>query len=292
MSDILAARAARAAGFRDEALRTILAIGFDECRALGAEDDASELVNDTRAFTVRDTDGRWLNPSTGESIALGFGPEYSVGQWQINILAHPELSEDDCRDYMRAANIAYLLYRERGDFTAWSTFLDGSYVEYYSRADIAIAATMPDVAESSLYTVAEGDSLSGIAERFYGDGALWGPIYEANADKIGLDPNMILVGAQLFIPALDWSNGLAPVDNPVKNVDVVDNGLAPDAPVAEVAAHADAGAVGLTEVDPRSERNARIIAALDAALAILGYEAPEDGRNISRLRDAIGEYSA
>jgi nucleoid-associated protein YgaU len=42
------------------------------------------------------------------------------------------------------------------------------------------------------YTVVAGDTLSGIAERFYGDATLWIDIYQANRDVIGEDPNFIL----------------------------------------------------------------------------------------------------
>lgn len=55
--------------------------------------------------------------------------------------------------------------------------------------------TLPQV-----YIVKEGDSLSGIARRFYGDVSKWTLIYEANKDKIK-DPNRIKPGIGLTIPA-------------------------------------------------------------------------------------------
>ncbi|MBW4506257.1 MAG: LysM peptidoglycan-binding domain-containing protein [Scytonematopsis contorta HA4267-MV1] len=55
------------------------------------------------------------------------------------------------------------------------------------------------------YTVQAGDSLSNIAERFYGDGseASWRKIYEANRNVIGSEPTQLSVGMILIIPGLN-----------------------------------------------------------------------------------------
>ena len=50
------------------------------------------------------------------------------------------------------------------------------------------------------YTVKEGDTLSKIAEKIYGDASEYEKIYKANKDLIGDDPNMIKVGQELTIP--------------------------------------------------------------------------------------------
>ena len=50
------------------------------------------------------------------------------------------------------------------------------------------------------YTVQEGDTLSVIAKKFYGDEAEYQKIYDANKDLIGPDPDMIKVGQELTIP--------------------------------------------------------------------------------------------
>src|SRR5262249_13435407 len=49
------------------------------------------------------------------------------------------------------------------------------------------------------YTVVDGDSVSGIAQQFYGDVSLWPRIFEANKDQIS-DPNLIFPGQELCIP--------------------------------------------------------------------------------------------
>ena len=49
------------------------------------------------------------------------------------------------------------------------------------------------------YTVAGGDTLSGIAQKFYRDANLWPRIFEANRNQIQ-DPNHIFPGQVLRIP--------------------------------------------------------------------------------------------
>jgi nucleoid-associated protein YgaU len=51
----------------------------------------------------------------------------------------------------------------------------------------------------SEYTVVPGDTLSGIAQHFYGDGALFPRIFEANRDQIN-NPDLISPGQVLRIP--------------------------------------------------------------------------------------------
>ena len=61
-------------------------------------------------------------------------------------------------------------------------------------------APTPTSAQS--YTVVSGDSLWGIAKRFYGDGSKYMVIYQANAGVIGGNPNLIYPGQVLTIPAV------------------------------------------------------------------------------------------
>ena len=49
------------------------------------------------------------------------------------------------------------------------------------------------------YTVKSGDSLSRIAQRYYGNANEWRKIYEANKDQIK-DPDLIHPGQNLKIP--------------------------------------------------------------------------------------------
>jgi nucleoid-associated protein YgaU len=54
-------------------------------------------------------------------------------------------------------------------------------------------------AEQRTYTVQAGDSLSRIAEKFYGKASEYNKIFEANRDKLS-DPDHVRVGAELVIP--------------------------------------------------------------------------------------------
>lgn len=49
------------------------------------------------------------------------------------------------------------------------------------------------------YTVVPGDTLSAIAQRWYGDATLWPRIFAANPDQIA-DPNLIFPGQVFRIP--------------------------------------------------------------------------------------------
>ena len=49
------------------------------------------------------------------------------------------------------------------------------------------------------YTVVSGDTLSKIAQKYYGDAALYTKIFEANRDVLR-DPNKIMPGQKLRIP--------------------------------------------------------------------------------------------
>lgn len=49
------------------------------------------------------------------------------------------------------------------------------------------------------YTIQSGDSLSKIAQKFYGDASQWKKIHEANKDQIS-NPDVIQAGAKITIP--------------------------------------------------------------------------------------------
>ena len=50
------------------------------------------------------------------------------------------------------------------------------------------------------YTVVEGDTLSKIAEKIYGNSEKFQKLYDANKEAIGPDPDKIKVGQELTIP--------------------------------------------------------------------------------------------
>ncbi|MCK0121240.1 LysM peptidoglycan-binding domain-containing protein [Loktanella sp. F6476L] len=58
-----------------------------------------------------------------------------------------------------------------------------------------------DIACGQTYTVVSGDTLSGISLRAYGS-LLYQPIYTANVDTIGANPDMIYIGQNFMVPCL------------------------------------------------------------------------------------------
>ena len=74
------------------------------------------------------------------------------------------------------------------------------------RASAGVPRQAPQRAPSTKFmaehTVEEGDTLSGIALKYYGSASkeLWMVIYDANKAMIGDDPNLIKPGQVLKIP--------------------------------------------------------------------------------------------
>ena len=64
------------------------------------------------------------------------------------------------------------------------------------------AETSPAPKSAKTYTVVKGDCLWNIAKKFYGNGAKYTVIYNANKDVIGRNPNLIYPGQVLTIPAV------------------------------------------------------------------------------------------
>jgi nucleoid-associated protein YgaU len=64
--------------------------------------------------------------------------------------------------------------------------------------DPSLAPPKPAAPETKTYTVQSGDTLSKIAQQFYGNAASYMKIFEANKDKLS-DPNKIQVGQVLKI---------------------------------------------------------------------------------------------
>jgi hypothetical protein len=74
-------------------------------------------------------------------------PDNSYGLWQINMLGGmgPERrkrfnlkSNEDLFDPSTNARVAYALWKERGNFSAWSTYSNGRYLAYLPRANAAV----------------------------------------------------------------------------------------------------------------------------------------------------------
>ena len=78
--------------------------------------------------------------SSGRTDALNNRPgrEYSVGLWQINLLAHREYTQPQMEDPVQNARAALAIYRREG-LRAWGSYTDGRYRQYLNAAPTATA---------------------------------------------------------------------------------------------------------------------------------------------------------
>ena len=65
----------------------------------------------------------------------------------------------------------------------------------------ALAAPQPQQQPARTYVVQPGDTLRSIAQDQYGDPTVWPRIYETNRDIIGPDPDALVAGTELRLPA-------------------------------------------------------------------------------------------
>jgi nucleoid-associated protein YgaU len=72
-------------------------------------------------------------------------------------------------------------------------------IEGISEVKIDAVAAPPISAEVEYYEIVAGDTLSGIAKRFYGNANAYPEIFEANREVIK-DPDLIFVGQKIRIP--------------------------------------------------------------------------------------------
>lgn len=68
------------------------------------------------------------------------------------------------------------------------------------------ATAKPALTQTRYHTVVPGDSLSKLANRYYGNMYKWPVIYSASRDVIGNNPNLIKPGQRLWIPDLPKVN--------------------------------------------------------------------------------------
>jgi hypothetical protein len=59
------------------------------------------------------------------------------------------------------------------------------------------------MADGFYHILGPGDDLVYLAELYYGSSAAWDHIYYANEEEIGDDPEALVAGAVVFVPALE-----------------------------------------------------------------------------------------
>ena len=93
------------------------------------------------------------------------------------------------------SGIAQRLY---GDPNEWPRIFQANQ-DQISDPNVIFPGQVLRIPATGQYTVAAGDSLSGIAQQFYGDASLWPRNFESNRDQV-TDPNLIFPGQVLCIP--------------------------------------------------------------------------------------------
>jgi nucleoid-associated protein YgaU len=89
-----------------------------------------------------------------------------------------------------------------------------------------------------VHVVQRGDTLSSIADQYLGDPTRYPELFEANSDRIQpdgrrlTDPDLIVVGWNLVIPATQEPNEAEPVDAPAEPDQTTDVGETDDSPAA------------------------------------------------------------
>ena len=141
----------------------------------------------------------WNYERDSEALGLVIGGK-AYGKYRWNIKSHETKIEYTDKD---------------GDMYAVEVTVE--LLEYLKGADqntsSAAPATAPAPAAAptgtgggaasggTTYTVKKGDNLWTLAKKFYGSGADYSKIYEANKDTIGKNPNLIYPGQTFTIPA-------------------------------------------------------------------------------------------
>lgn len=131
----------------------------------------------------------------GEALGLVIGGK-AYGKYRWNIVKHEtKIEHTDKAGDMYAVEVSVTLMEYlKGE--------DQNVSAAQTQATAQNKAPVPAPAASSgtAYTVKKGDSLWAIAKRFYGSGAAWKKIYEANRGVIGGNPNRIYPGQTFTIP--------------------------------------------------------------------------------------------
>ena len=65
--------------------------------------------------------------------------------------------------------------------------------------NVASSAPTPTKPKFTTYTLAEGDTLSDVAARYFGSAKLWQKVYELNKDRID-NPDRVVAGTELRVP--------------------------------------------------------------------------------------------
>ncbi len=101
-------------------------------------------------------------------------------------------------------NLSTIAEQFYGDASLWKKIYEANKQTIGKNPDLIQAGwtlAIPDAdagaAADQIYLTQSGDTLTSVAELFYGDGTQWKKIYEANKKVVGPDPNKLGVDLNL-----------------------------------------------------------------------------------------------
>lgn len=144
----------------------------------------------------------WNYERNGEALGLVIGGK-AYGKYRWNIKSHEvkiEYTDEAGRMYAVEVSVELLEYLKGADQNTSSTVTAKTTDKMTVQAPVSAAPGPSGGSGGTAYTVKKGDNLWTLAKRFYGSGADYTKIYEANRDTIGSNPNLIYPGQTFTIP--------------------------------------------------------------------------------------------
>ncbi len=151
----------------------------------------STLVTDVSSMWSTQTDALHALKSlthTSERILVRYGPE-EAGLWRITACSYDSILRHHTTDEITRAMLSMTLTRASDAAPAVGPVSGG----------VGRPSTPAPPAPPRTHRVVPGDTLWGIAQRFYGSGPAWPRIYDANQTIIR-DPHWIFPGQVFVIP--------------------------------------------------------------------------------------------
>lgn len=146
----------------------------------------------------------WSYEQTGEALGLVMGGK-AYGKYRWCIQSHEvkiEHTDEAGRMYAVEVSVELLEYRKGADQNTSRAAPAKAAATTKMTIQVPVSAAPGPGGGSggTAYTVKKGDNLWTLAKRFYGSGADYTKIYEANRDTIGNNPNLIYPGQTFTIP--------------------------------------------------------------------------------------------
>lgn len=144
----------------------------------------------------------WNYERDSEALGLVIGGK-AYGKYRWNIKSHEtkiEYTDKGGDMYAVEVTVELLEYLKGADQNTSSAAPAKAPAQPAAPAPAPAATGTGGGGGGTTYTVKKGDNLWTLAKKFYGSGADYSKIYEANRDTIGKNPNLIYPGQTFTIP--------------------------------------------------------------------------------------------